>query len=64
MFGGLAEQVLDSLANQGVEVTIAALLLAHEARVLELPQMGEDLGLAHREAVLEIADAESPNLPR
>src|SRR5919112_160804 len=57
--GGLAQQLSGGLPVEGVEGPLPAPLLAHEPRVLELPHVVGDLRLAHREDILELADADA-----
>ena len=57
--GGLAEQRAGCLPVDGVEAPLPSPLLAHQPRVLELPHVVGDLGLAHAEDPLELADADA-----
>src|SRR5215211_1192874 len=56
---GLAEQLARSLTVEGVEAPLPAPLLVHQPRVLELLYVVGDLGLAHVELGLELADADA-----
>ena len=57
--GGLAEQRAGRLPVDGVEAPLPSPLLAHQPRLLELPHVVGDLGLAHAEDPLELADADA-----
>src|SRR5829696_6340559 len=55
--GGFAQKLAGSIPIERVEGPLTPPLLAHEPRVLELLHVVGDLGLAHREVLLELADA-------
>src|SRR5215208_4992009 len=57
--GGLADQRPGGIPIERVEGPLPAPLLAHQPRVLELLDVVGDLGLAHAEALLELADADA-----
>src|SRR5215203_3455645 len=54
---GLAQQLCSRLPVQGVEAPFPAPIFAHQPSVLELLHVVRDLRLAHREDLLELADA-------
>src|SRR5215216_960089 len=57
--GGLAQQPARGVPVEGVERPLAAPLLAHQPRLLELPHVVGDLRLAHREGFLKLTDADA-----
>src|SRR5215210_1108817 len=57
--GGLAEQLSGGPPIDGVEAPLPASLLAYQPGVLELLHVVGDLGLAHAEDSLELADADA-----
>src|SRR5215210_2694071 len=57
--GGLAEQLSGGLPVERVEAPFPALLLAYQPGIFELFHVVGDLGLAHPEHFLELADADA-----